>query len=130
MKTTGKKVIAVDFDDVVAHFNGHFHIYHNNKYGTELKYENLVRYDDWEVLYGCDKETMNQRAHEFYRSEEHLLISPVTGAKEAIEYLAQSYTLEIVTSRPQEVSDITKRWIEKYFPVHFSNLHFTNGFAG
>lgn len=130
METRGKKVIALDFDDVIAHFNAHLMVFHNKNYGTNLEYEDLVRYDDWEKVYGCDRETMNQRAFDFYHSDEHLEISPVPGAEEALGHLSEIYSLQIVTSRPEHVKEITERWINKFFPSHFEKIHFTNGFLG
>ncbi|OGG41367.1 hypothetical protein A2837_02515 [Candidatus Kaiserbacteria bacterium RIFCSPHIGHO2_01_FULL_46_22] len=130
MQTTGKKVIALDFDDVVAHFNAHFVVFHNKRYGTDLAYENLYLYDNWELMYGCDRETMALRAHEFYNSREHQEIKPVPGALEAITHLSQNYSLQIVTSRPEHIRDVTLNWINEFFPVHFEKIHFTNGFMG
>ncbi len=130
METAGKKVIALDFDDVIAHFNAHLLLFHNKNYGTNLTYEDLTRYDDWEVVYGCDRDTMNQRAQDFYHSDDHLDIAPVPGSKEALDHLSRSYSLQIVTSRPDHIKEITERWIKKFFPVHFEKIHFTNGFLG
>src|SRR5690606_14992078 len=95
-----KKVVAVDFDDVVIGFHNSFRDRHNRLYGTTLTYEQLIDYDNWEVIYGRDKATMAQLALEYYHSPEHGLAAPIEGALEAIADLAQNYTLEIVTSRP------------------------------
>ena len=130
MQSGQMKVVALDFDDVVAHFNAHFVLFHNKNYGTALEYEDLYLYDDWEKMYGCDRATMNDRAHEFYRSKEYKEIEPVPGAIEAIEHLSKDYSLQIVTSRPEHIRDVTLHWIEEFFPVHFDQIHFTNGFMG
>lgn len=45
-----RKVLAVDFDDVVLDFNRSFLASHDFLYGTNLTYDQLVRYDYWEVL--------------------------------------------------------------------------------
>ncbi|MCB9818732.1 hypothetical protein H6788_00975 [Candidatus Nomurabacteria bacterium] len=125
-----KKVIAVDFDDVVMHFNAGFLDFHNRLFGTSLVYENLTRYDDWEVVYGCDKDTMAERAHSFYHSPEHMLASPVSGAVEAIRLLSETYSLQIVTSRPDSTRPPTLKWLDNHFPRLFHNFHFTNIYAG
>lgn len=124
-----KRAISVDFDDVVMDFHRGFMGFHNTKYGTRISYEQLVRYDDWEIVYGNSKETMTDRAREFYLSPEQQLVAPVAGAVEAIADLARDYSLHIVTSRPEEVKPYTLPWIEKYFPNMFTDFHFTNIYA-
>jgi len=125
-----KKVIAVDFDDVVMHFNAGFLDFHNRLFGTRIAYEHLTRYDDWEVVYGCDKETMTERAKDFYHSPDHMLVPPVSGAIEAITHLSQTYSLQIVTSRPDSTRSPTLKWLDNHFPRLFHDFHFTNIYAG
>ena len=124
------KTIALDFDDVVMNFNSGFVNFHNLSYGTNLTYEELVRYDDWEVVYGCSKEAMVERAREFYRSPHHLEVVPILGAVEAILKLASRHRLEIVTSRPETVREQVLTWLNRHLPETFKEIHFTNGFAG
>lgn len=125
-----KKTIAIDFDDVVMQFNSSFVTFHNRHYGTNLAYERLTRYDDWEVMYGCDKETMAQRARDFYHSPDHMLALPVHGAVEAISHLSSKYLLQIVTSRPDSTRSPTLKWLDTHFSKLFHNFHFTNIYAG
>ena len=124
------KTIAVDFDDVLMDFNAGFLASHNRLYGTNLLFENLIDYDNWELVYGCDKETMVKRAKNFYLSAEHALVSPIAGSIEAITHLSKSYSLQIVTSRPDTVRTLTLEWLERHFPGLFSDFHFTNIYAG
>ncbi len=124
------KTIAVDFDDVLMDFNAGFLTSHNNLYKTVLTYENLIDYDNWERVYGCDKETMLKRAKDFYHSPEHMLVSPVQGAIEAIAKLSKKYSLQIVTSRPDSVRERTLAWLDIHFPQLFHEFHFTNIYAG
>ena len=125
-----KKVIAVDFDDVLMHFNTSFLTFHNRLFGTNLIYENLTRYDDWEVVYGCDKETMAKRAKHFYHSPDHMLVPPVSGAVEAIKFLSETYSLQIVTSRPDSTRSPTLKWLDNHVKDLFHDFHFTNIYAG
>lgn len=130
LSRTTKKVIAVDFDDVLMHFNTSFLTFHNRLFGTNLIYENLTRYDDWEIVYGCDKQTMAERAKHFYHSPDHMLVPPVSGAVEAIELLSETYSLQIVTSRPDSTRSPTLKWLDNHFPSLFHDFHFTNIYAG
>lgn len=125
-----KKVIAIDFDDVLMEFNAGFLEFHNRVHGTTLTYSQLINYDNWEVVYGCDKETMTERAKYFYRSPEHQLVKPIMGAIEAIEKLSRSHSLQIVTSRPTSVREHTLEWLDRHFPELFHDFHFTNIYAG
>lgn len=120
----------MDFDDVVLDFNRGFMSSHNNLYGTKITYEQLNNFDDWEITYGCDKETMAKRTVNFYNSDEHHLTGPVSGAIGGISELAKDYHLEIVTSRPEISKAATLRWIDKHFKDTFRNFHFTNMYAG
>lgn len=124
-----RKTISVDFDDVVMDFNRCFMEFHNQKYGTSLSYDQLTRYEDWEISYGNDKSTMTDRAKEFYLSLEHGLAAPVAGALEAITDLSKDYSLHIVTSRPEHVREATISWISKHLPNVFTDFHFTNIYA-
>lgn len=123
------KTIAVDFDDVLMDFNAGFLVSHNNLYKTTLTYEDLIDYDNWERVYGTDKETMTDRAKHFYHSPEHMLVSPVIGAVEAITQLSKTYSLQIVTSRPATVRENTLKWLDQHFPKLFHDYHFTNIYA-
>lgn len=130
MNNPARKVIAVDFDDVLMNFNAGFLASHNNLYNTVLTYENLIDYDNWERIYGCDKETMVKRAIDFYHSPEHMMVSPIEGAVEAISRLSKSHSLQIVTSRPGSVRERTLAWLDMHFPKLFHDFHFTNIYAG
>lgn len=124
------KTIAVDFDDVLMEFNAGFLASHNRLYNTSLVFENLIDYDNWERIYGCDKESMAKRARDFYQSPEHMLVSPVIGAVEAIQRLSENHYLHIVTSRPETVRHHTLEWLDRHFPNLFHDFHFTNIYAG
>lgn len=124
------KTIALDFDDVVMEFNLGFLNFHNQNYGSNLTFEQLTNYDNWEVVYGTSKEEMINRARAFYHSPHHLEVLPVTGAKEVISSLAERHRLEIVTSRPETVREHVESWLERHLPNAFKQIHFTNGFAG
>lgn len=125
-----QKTIAVDFDDVLLDFNRGFLESHNRLYGTKLTFDQLINYDHWEVVYGCDPDTMTERAKRFYHSPEHQLVAPVSGSLEGIAELAKDYSLQIVTSRPETVRAATMGWLDRHFPGHFSDFHFTNIYAG
>jgi len=64
-----KLVIGVDFDDTVFDFNNSLHAYHNAKYGTTVKREDIVSYGI-EKVWGCSVEEGARKVFEFYSTKE------------------------------------------------------------
>jgi 5'(3')-deoxyribonucleotidase len=77
-----KPVLAVDFDDVVAGFNQAFIKYHNENYGTNVQYADIVTYDMAQT-YGADNSIIEERVFDFYHNH-HDMIEPLD---DAIEHL-------------------------------------------
>ena len=117
--------IGVDFDDVLFDCNASLALFHNSRYGTSYE-----RKDVWswylDQVWGCTEKEAIERVKEWYDSEEHTQSMPISGAIEAIEKLAQSYELHIITSRPSSIRKPTRLWLERYFAKHFAEIHFTN----
>lgn len=114
--------IGVDIDEVLAEFMRPMLAFYNRIHGTDYKFEELVHYDLWK-LWGGTKEDTTRILNAFYDSHWFKEIPPITGAREAIENLAQ-YEIIAITSRYPLVQEETTRWMERYFPqipeVHFS----------
>lgn len=121
-------VIAVDFDDVIYPFNASFMEWHNRTYGTRHTYQDLTSYK-MEEVWGCNTETIIERAQKFWQAYEYRLPRPITGSQEGIVLLAKIARLEVVTSRPKYIASQTIDFAERYFPDCFSNIHLTNSFA-
>lgn len=127
--TKKRRVVGVDFDDVLHDFFGGLVKFHNKKYGTSHSYEDM-RMGMHEV-WGCTVEEMTGRMLEFYDDNLHHEVHPVDGAVEAIGKLSQKYSVAVVTSRPDYVKERTLEWLYKHFPKeHFDGIHFTGIFAG
>jgi uncharacterized HAD superfamily protein len=123
-----RTVIAFDFDDVLMPFNMEFVPYHNRLHGTCLMYEDIVSFNT-DHVYQCDIGTFTERVHAFYRSPEHADAKPDPDTCEAVRALADRYTLDIVTSRPESIRDYTDAWLQSVFPGMFRTLHCTNSFG-
>ncbi len=119
-----KPVIAVDFDDVIADFNRAFLAHHNEQFGSNVSYDNIVQFDLGEI-YKIDRDTFVKRAKTFCHAS-HDEIEPIAGAKEALQKLSGKYELHVVTSRWDSLAAITEGWIERHFPNVFSGIHFVN----
>lgn len=129
MKKTPKLIIGIDLDDVVFDFNNALHAYHNKKYGTSVSRKDITSYDI-EKVWNCTAEEASEKVFEFYSTSEHDAAMPVAGASEALTSLKKVHELHVISSRGDQIADLTLRWIEKNFPGHFKSVNLTNQYFG
>ncbi len=122
-----KKIIGVDFDDVLFNFNRSFVDFCNKKYGTKMTYEKITDYM-MEKSWNEPIEVILKRIEEFFKSGEHDLVIPLAGSEDAIKSLSSKYDLVVITSRPDLIKESTNRWINKNFGDVFKGVHFSNQF--
>lgn len=115
-----KPIIAVDIDDVLFPFMPEIIKHYNELKAANLKPEDFHSYHLIEVWGGTEDEATAfvRRVHQ----SDMLLIPPIAGAKEVLDYLASRYELHIVTSRPVLVETQTKAWLNHYFPDMFKRI--------
>jgi len=123
-----KKVVAVDWDDVVFDFNGHFAPWHNQHFGTDVVYEKIASFRLSEV-YGGTEEVMLGRVRQFTH-EMHARVRPVEGAPAALLRLKEKYELHVNTSRSETLEDMMRDWSGDNTADAFHAYRFTNGFGG
>ncbi len=124
-----RRVIGLDFDDVLMELHEPLFAYHNLNYGTKLDKDSATTYDIWDI-FKCEREEAEQRIVDFYHSEHHHKASPVLGGPEAIKRLSQDNSLVIITSRPEFIQERTLEWLERHYPKVFDHVCFTNIFRG
>lgn len=117
-----RKVIGLDFDDVLVHCFKHVLLFHNSKYGTSHELKELTSYS-LANLWKCEHDEEMRKVMEYHASDFAKRPEPVEGAVKAITKLAESYDLVIVTMRAPEIKDITFRLLE-HFPDVFKQIHF------
>ncbi|MCD5381677.1 MAG: hypothetical protein LR008_03850 [Candidatus Pacebacteria bacterium] len=122
-----KRIVAVDFDDVVAGFNLAFATFHNDKFGTSVEYDDITTYVMTDV-YKTDMETLLGRIHMFCHGHHHE-IKPIYDAYLEFLILNEYFDLQIITSRCESLSKITEAWLSVHMPEIFTYIHFTNGFG-
>ncbi len=115
------KKIGVDLDDVLLAIVAGLFPWHNHLYGTNNKEED-VRPFELSSSWGCTKEEAVSRVLKFYQTPEHAECQPVSGAAEAMDTLSQSHELTIVTSKPADLENMTRVWVEKHFPEVFRGI--------
>ena len=120
-----KKVLAIDFDDILFDLNGTFTLWHNKTFATSLELQDITHYALNEI-YGISNEEMNNRYYQFYETIEHSVTPMIAGAKEAVTELKKEHDLHIVTSRYDRYKKVTLNWLDCYLPQMFTEIHFTN----
>ena len=124
-----KKVIGLDFDDVLMDFHAALYDYHNPLYKTDLSRDQMTTYHIEEII-GVPREVLEQRIVDFYHSDTHHHAPAVAGAIEAVKKLSEDHSLVIITSRPEFIKEHTLNWLERNFGAHFDHVYFTNLFKG
>ncbi|MBU6491100.1 hypothetical protein KGQ25_03060 [Patescibacteria group bacterium] len=124
-----KRIIGIDFDDVLADFNTSLAKFHNEIYGTSYRRDDIVVYELGHT-WGCSGEEAARRVSEFYHSAHHDRIAPVKGAVRVLSQLKRKNVFVIITSRPEGVRGRTFSLINKYFPRMFKEVHFLGHYHG
>lgn len=120
--------IGIDLDEVLADFLSALIEYHNATYGTSLFKEQFQSYRFWEI-WGGTKEEAIQKVYDFHQTSYFRNIKPVVGSQEATNILRQNNDLFVITSRQNDVSEATQKWVAQYFPNVFSDIFFTNHYS-
>ncbi len=117
------KVIAVDIDEILAGFIDYFVSYHNLTYQTKITKNDVFSFNLHEV-FGVSREEIIMRMVKFGEEGHNFKIEPVPGAIEGVgALLKKGYILHLVTARPTIIQKDTEKWINKFFPQKFINLH-------
>lgn len=126
-----KPIIAIDIDEVLSPLHRPFLIHHNQVYGTDFVYPDLEGRYYLEQFTSDAPEVTESKIREFvdHPSFETVIV-PLPGAIEAIKHLKKSFDLVIVTSRQPFYRKVTERFLKRYFPRQFNDVHFIPHFAG
>ena len=122
-----KRVVALDFDDVILDTMVPFLEHYAKTYGMTVEPEHGYAHESpaWGVPYSG----IIERAIHYHATEQVQNIAFVDGAKQAIAQLAKTCELHIITGRPDPIIDVTREIIEQYFPGVFASVNFTGAFA-
>ncbi len=125
--TPSKPVIVVDIDDVLAAGAQAFIDYSNQKYGTHLTIEDYQ--DSWDKTWGVNLEETHRRAIEYHQLKIHAQYPAISGALEVLKQLKKHFTLKLLTTRRDSINQLTRDWINQYYPNIFSEIVFTKFFV-
>lgn len=121
-----KPVIAVDIDDVIAAHAPAFIEYSNQKFGTNLTIED--NQDHWGEVWKVDHDEVEKRAVEYHESGYIASYGVIDGALETLKQLRERFNLVILTTRRNSINQLTKDWIDKYYPDIFDDIIFAGFF--
>ncbi len=121
-----KKVIGIDFDDVLMDFTPGFLSFFSKRLGKTFLKEDVKVFHFWEI-FGLSKEEAVAICEEYYLTEEHLKNPPLFGSKEALQKLS-NFSLQVVTARPSFTEVVTTSWAQHHFENAIEKFHFTNAF--
>ncbi len=123
-----RDVIACDVDDILFEFNLVLALWHNERYGTNFRKEDLTSYIVGDV-WGVSSEEAIRRVWQFYGTEDFRYLPLVEGAEDGIRQLAEKYDIVAVTGRPHGLARITKEALSGYFEGCFKKIHHTDAFG-
>lgn len=117
----GKLVVAIDCDDVLIHTTEHTIAQYNQLYGTQVQLTRayLSNNDEWQA----SREEVLQRIADIQHTDEYAAIAPLQVAVDAVQRLAESCELHMVTARSAEVMKVTERMVHQYFPGCFASIN-------
>lgn len=128
MQNMGKKVIAVDIDDVLAANAEGFTAYSNERYGTTLLPADY--HEHWAELWKTDLAETERRSAELHDSG---IIASYRHDDQALPVLTglhQNYSLIIITSRRSSVEQLTRQWLTEHYGELFDDIKFARIFEG
>jgi predicted amidohydrolase len=128
---SGRPVIAVDIDEVLADFIPALALFHNDTWGSSFSAQHFDSYEFHDV-WGGTREECNVKMTSFFESVHFReKIYPVPLAKECLQQLKEDTGVElhIVTSRQHAIADATREWIAKHYEGIFEELHFGNHYS-
>jgi uncharacterized HAD superfamily protein len=123
-----KKIIAVDADDTLFDETNAIRLFINHEYGlqhTEADYLVSAPYSGyWERLWQREPEQMRDMYNNFLSSSYKKNVKPIKDAFQALRKLKEKYELVVVTSRSNDLVDVTRDSLTMHYPNLFNDVHF------
>jgi len=121
--------IVYDIDGVLLDMINPLLRFHNDRYGTKLKFEDVTSHSLWRIWGGTPEDDF-RKLLEFFETKYASQVFPVNGAVYSVNQLERNLNNGIiVSSRPNEIEKETKESIDTYFPQLSSRVHLTNQFS-
>ena len=126
-------IIGVDIVEPLFPFIDYFCIFHNDKYGTNLRTEDFTDYN-MGLIVGVNHDEIVRRVMEFYQTDLFRHMEPTEGAVEGVQILKESgHLLMAPTARPDSIANITQEQINEHFRYRdvpaFFKIEYCNSFG-
>lgn len=130
INSSKEEKISVDIDDVVAEFMKEYLKFYNEKKGTKFGLKDIINYHLWEMGMYKSKEENVIDVLEFQKSSSFDKICLSEGAKEGVKSLSKKYQIYFITSRPGEVEEKTRAFLNNHFPKNGFNILYSGEIYG
>ena len=117
--------IHVDIDDTIADTTSTFIDFMIHKYKFKINKEELNDHAYNKIICSLMKKDKDF-FREFEKSNFFNKIKPVKNSQKIISNLAKNNELILISGRPLNLLEGTKKWIEKYFPNCFLEIYLIN----
>lgn len=117
--------IAVDLDEVLCELMRAFLKWHNHQYKTSYRFDDAVDYH-WSNFMGISSERAIREFHNFARTTEYANLPIINGSVQVMAELLKKHELYLITARQTVFEEVTRKWVDKYFPNVFKEIVFTN----
>jgi uncharacterized HAD superfamily protein len=118
-------VIAIDVDDVLADSASAANAWFNATYGTTHQLSDYItpRYDS---IWSKSGVSANEAFPEYLKSAQFAALKPLPGCADTLRELSQEHTLHVITSRHDDMLELTHSWIDEHFSGIFESITLTN----
>ncbi|MEK6928874.1 MAG: hypothetical protein AABW65_02885 [Nanoarchaeota archaeon] len=119
--------IMCDVDDVLVHFVPVLNNWYNKEYRTSCTWEEYKSYvfsNVWKI----SKKEANNIVNRFIESRNFLELPIIKDSFECLSYLKDHHELEVVTSRTEDLKDVTTLLIKREFPLIFNEINFSKNY--
>jgi uncharacterized HAD superfamily protein len=116
--------IGIDIDDILSHGMQALINFHNERYGTNYRLEDIYGVPNYEI-WGGTRDIAISRFKEFYLSPFFADMPPIDDAIKNISGI-KDCDLFVVTSRLEMTEKVTRKWLTKYFGDVFGGVFFAS----
>lgn len=117
-----KKVISLDFDDVICPITLHFIKWYNKNNNAALRFEDIT--GELYSLIGCTEKEEIEKWLLYFSSSHYLKCKPTQETIDILNKLKNEYVLTIVCARDLEFQPFVEPWLQKYLPNIFEKTIF------
>ncbi len=124
-----KPTITFDLDDVLCDVTRPFVVWHNERFGTDFEFEDIIA-DNIHELAGITKSEEFDRWLLFFQSPIYMEIVPDPEAVMVLERLKDQFHIVIISARNTKFQPFAQPWLKKYLDGLYDEVFFIKGKDG